>query len=74
MRYFLIFLMLAGCAPTADVIVPVSCPKAIVPVEPIYPTLSKEATPRQVMEYFLINDAMKSQRIEQLEKLLGAYE
>jgi hypothetical protein len=53
---------------------PVPCPKVKIPPPPDYPVLTKESTPRQTMEYFLLKDMMKSQRIEQLEKLLSGYQ
>lgn len=74
MRYLFLLLFLTACAPTADIIVPTPCPHAVLPAPPEYPKLTRDATPKQVMEYFLETDMMKSKRIEQLETILSGYE
>lgn len=73
MKYLFLLLCLTACAPTADVIVPTTCPQAVIPEPPEYPKLTRDATPKQVMEYFLETDMMKSKRIEQLETILDGY-
>jgi len=53
---------------------PVPCPRAEIPTPPDYPTITREATPRQVMEFFLLKTTIQEGYIAQLMKILGGYQ
>ena len=76
MRIIILALCAFLCACSPQIIrepIPVPCPTPVIPPEPIYPILTKDASPSQVMKYFLEKDMLKSKRIEELEKVLNGY-
>lgn len=69
---------LAGCGMFGKQIVyvptPVPAPKAEIPKAPDYPVLTRESTPRQVIEYFLLKTTLQEGYIAQLTKILEGYQ
>ena len=76
--YVIFVLSLSGCGLLSKQIVyvptPVPCPKAEIPKAPGYPILTKESTPKQVIEYFLFKTTLQEGYIEQLLAVLGGYQ
>jgi hypothetical protein len=52
---------------------PVPCSKVEIPKAPDYPVLTRESTPRQVMEYSLVTNTLQDGYIKQLLKVLEGY-
>ena len=80
-RYLLLavcLLAMSGCGLFGKQIVyvptPVACPPAEIPPVPDYPVITREATPRQVIEYFLLKTTLQEGYITELTTILNGYQ
>jgi len=85
MRRFLLYAVLCtlcsvlpGCGLFSKQIVyvptPVPCPKAEIPPAPDFPVITRESSPKQVIEYFLLKTTLQEGYISQLLTILGGYQ
>ena len=69
---------LTGCGLFSKQIVyvptPVPCPKVEIPTVPDYPVITRESSPRQVIEYFLLKTTLQEGYISQLTTILEGYQ
>ena len=76
--YAILVLSLSGCGLFSKQVVyvptPIPCPKAEVPSPPEYPVITRGATPKQVIEFFLLKTALQEGYISQLLAVLGGYQ
>lgn len=72
MRYLILIPLLAGCCnlcppKIVEVPVPVPCPQAAIPPEPVYPILTIDATPKVTLQFCAQKLIQQEGFIEQLK-------
>jgi len=69
---------MSGCGLFSKQIVyvptPVPCPKVEIPKAPDYPVITRESSPKQVIEYFLMKTTLQEGYISQLTTILEGYQ